>query len=391
VAAASDPSRARRIALWAIMILLLFSMVEGGSAIFLHYVTTTLAHFLVWDPDVEAAREAWEAAPGNWDNEIGWPSPRDSVSLPRDSSGAKMNAEFPQAARACISAYGDSFVWGDEIPMEDGWPEQLSHKLGCRVSNYGVSGYGTDQAYIRFERNAWDEAPIVLLGIFPEDVMRNVNQYRGFTGYPVNPSWLKGRYVLHRDGGLQWLHRPRIDEAGYLRLIGEPASVIPNDFLLPDTRDGPVTLRFPYTLALTRLLLKPRVWARLTGRPTWTNFYRPDHPSGALSLTVAIVEAFARTAEQRGESVLVVMLPGESSFRARAKFGEPEYLPLLTALAARHIEVFDTGPALLTALGPRSSCDLYVHPACDGHYGVFGSGVVADVVMQELRRRGLVK
>jgi hypothetical protein len=346
------------------MILLLLSALEGGSALFLNYVTTGLfAHFLVWEPDVKAARKVWQAAAGNWDDEIGWPSPRDSVSLPRDSSGAKMNAEFPHVGHACISAYGDSFVWGDEIPLQDGWPEQLSHKLGCRVANYGVSGYGTDQAYIRFKRNASDKAPVVLLGIFPEDVLRNVNQYRGFTGYPVNPSWLKGRYVLDRDGTLQWLHRPRIDEAGYLRLIREPASVVPNDYFLPDTRDGPVSLRFPYTLTLARVLLMPRVWVRLTGRPNWANFYRADHPSGALPLTVAIAEAFARTAEQRGESALVVMLPGASSFRTRAKFGQPEYLPLLTALAAKHIEVFDTLPALLTALGPRGYCDLYAHPA----------------------------
>src|SRR5262249_31542940 len=158
--------------------------------------------------------------------------------------------------------------------------------------------------------------------------------------YPVSPSWLKGRYVLDRDGRLQWLQRPRIDEAGYLRLIREPASVVPNDWLLPDTRDGPVSLRFPYTLVLARVLLMPRAGVRLPARPTWADFFRGDHPSGALALTVAIAEAFARTAEQRGERALVVMLPGASSFRARARFGEPEYLPLLTALAARHIEAF---------------------------------------------------
>ena len=33
---------------------------------------------------------------------------------------------------------------------QDGWIERLSHKLGCRVANYGVDGYGTDQAYVRF-------------------------------------------------------------------------------------------------------------------------------------------------------------------------------------------------------------------------------------------------
>ena len=46
--------------------------------------------------------------------------------------------------------------------LADGWVEQLSRKLGCRVANYGVSGYGTDQAYVRFQRitqvRPWAEA-----------------------------------------------------------------------------------------------------------------------------------------------------------------------------------------------------------------------------------------
>jgi hypothetical protein len=85
-------------------------------------------------------------------------------------------------------------------------------------------------------------------------------------------------------------------------------------------------------------------------------------------------------------------LPSASSFRARAKFGEPEYAPLLAALAARQIEVFDLAPALLAALEQNSYCALYTAPAdCTGHFGATGSGVVADAVIAELRRRGLVK
>ena len=38
------------------------------------------------------------------------------------------------------------------------------------------------------------------------------------------------------------------------------------------------------------------------------------------------------------------------------------------------IGAFDTGPALLAALGSRSYYDLYVSPAeCSGHYGVAGA------------------
>jgi len=133
------------------------------------------------------------------------------------------------------------------------------------------------------------------------------------------------------------------------------------------------------------------LWERITGRPSWADFYRADHRSGALALTAAIVEAFVRESERRGKRVLIVMLPGASSFRARAEFGQPEYAPLIAALAARKIEVFDPSSALLIALGQRSYCELYITPAeCNGHFGIEGSRVIADVVMAELRRRRLV-
>jgi hypothetical protein len=381
----------RRVLLWLILILILLGGMDGLSAIFLKFVLTSTAHFLVWNPYIDASK-VWAAAGGNWDDELGWPSPGDAVAPPRDQTGAKYNPDFSQSEYPCASAYGDSFVWGDDIPLTDGWIEQLSRKLGCRVANYGVSGYGTDQAYVRFLHLRQDEAPVTLLGIFPENIVRNVNQYRGFLGYSPSPTGLKGRFVLAGEGQLEWIHRPRIDEKGFVDFLHDPANLLPHEYLLPDTPDGPVTLRFPYTLTVARVALMPRLRVRLTGRPSWADFYRPDHRSGALALTTAIADAFVREAEQRGKRALIVILPDASSFRARAEFGRPEYAPLVAALATRKIGVFDPSSALLSALGQRSYCELYVAPAdCNGHFGIEGSRIVAEVVMAELRRRRLVK
>jgi hypothetical protein len=385
-----QPSTFRRVLFWLISILILLAVIESFSALFLKFVLGSTAHFLVWNPDIDASK-VWAAASGNWDDELGWPSPSDAVSPPRDRTGAKYNPDFAQSEHPCASAYGDSFVWGTDIPLADGWVEQLSRKLGCRVANYAVEMYGTDQSYVRLQRIRQDEAPVTLLGIFPENIMLNVNQYRGFLGYSPSPTGLKGRFVLDGEGRLQWIHRPRIDEKGFLDFLRDPASLLPHEYLLPDTPDGPVTLRFPYTATLARFALMPRLRVRITGRPSWADFYRADHPSGALALTAALVEAFVRESEHRGKRALIVMLPGASSFRARAEFGQPEYAPLIAALTARKIEVFDPTGALLSALGQRSHCELYIVPAdCNGHFGIEGSRIVADVVMAELRRRGLV-
>src|SRR5262249_20093976 len=157
-------------------------------------------------------------------------------------------------------------------------------------ANYGVNSYGTDQCLVRFRRNQNDEAPVVLLGIFPEDVMRNVNQYRALMGYDPQPAWLKGRFVRDGAGGLVWVARPHVDAEAFARLNRRPVEFLPDEFLLPNTSDGPITLGFPYVYAAMRLLTAPRVWSRLTGHPLWSRFFDPDHASGALPLTVALVE-----------------------------------------------------------------------------------------------------
>jgi hypothetical protein len=385
-----SPSAARAAAFWTILVLLVAVLVEGSAAAICWFVVSPRTPDLVWSPDLNRASMNWAAAAGA-DDEIGWPSPATLTQPPYDASGAKYNAEFPQPGHACASAYGDSFVFGADVPAQDGWIERLAHLLGCRVANYGVNAYGTDQALIRFRRNRDDEAPLVLLGIFPENVLRNVNQYRALMGYDLHPLSVKGRFVLDTMGALAWVPRPRLDAESFVRLNRAPADVLPHEYFLPDTRDGPVTLRFPYTLALLRILAMPRIWTHVSGRPSWSGFFAADHPSGALPLTAAIAEAFAREAAGRGKRVLVVIFPGGNSFRLRPRDGAFEYAPLVAALANQGIDVFDAGAALAAVLGGRNYCELYTRPdSCGGHFSGLGSSLLADAAAAELRRRGLV-
>ena len=385
-------SAARRLSMWLILIALVAAIAEGGSFVALRAIKHSPARFLVWDPDLTQLPKIWADAAGQWDEDLGWPAPRDATAPPRDHTGAKLNTDFPEPGTACAAAYGDSFVWGEEVAPAEGWIEQLSRLIGCRVSNYGVSGYGTDQSFVRFHRNTGEAAPVVILGIFAENVVRNVVDYRSFLGQAPHPLWLKGRFRLDTAGALVWSARPKLDAAGFIALHREPKRILPHGYALPDTRDGPVSIRFPYTIAALRIAMAPRVLTRLTDRPSWADFFDRDHPSGALLLTTAILEAFAREVRERGKHPLVVMLPGASDFRAQVKFGAFQYRPLVEAMTTRKVEVFDAGPALRAALGARSPCELYVQPAdCSGHYGVAGGAIVAQVVAAELRRRGWVK
>jgi hypothetical protein len=83
--------------------------------------------------------------------------------------------------------------------------------------------------------------------------------------------------------------------------------------------------------------------------------YAAGHPSGALRLMTAICEAFAELAKARGKRPLIVMLPLAASFRKHANDGQFEYAPLVAALRAKGIEVFDPGTAMLDVVAGRSA------------------------------------
>ena len=85
---------------------------------------------------------------------------------------------------AVISFFGDSYTYGYP-EIESSWPYLLEKKLKKPVLNFGVRGYGTDQAYLKFEKKYVGsiKAPYVCLVVMPENIARimNVTGIGGFT------------------------------------------------------------------------------------------------------------------------------------------------------------------------------------------------------------------
>ena len=53
-----------------------------------------------------------------------------------------------------VAAFGDSFVHGDEVDDQANWPAVLERsRPDLEVLNFGASGYGPDQALLRWERD----------------------------------------------------------------------------------------------------------------------------------------------------------------------------------------------------------------------------------------------
>jgi len=378
------PERRRLAELWKYLFLVVVTLVpiEVASAIAgrmlaargLFYVTPDLAD---WADYLERR-----------DPLLGWPPPSAFGQQAYDATGSRPIPRFPDPARTpdCVATFGDSFTFGDEVGPEHAYPNVLSDLLGCRVGNYGVPGYGTDQAYLRFRERVRDGARVAVLGHWSEDVIRNVNRYRGFLA--GNALGFKPRFLAHADGRLELLPMPDLDADQVAHLADHP-ELLPHEYFFPGGPSGVARLDFPFTLAIARLFQHYRMRAWMHDEPSYAQFYAPDHASGALEVTVAILRAFVRDAHERGQGAVVVLIPDEKDLRWAIAGRALPYAPLADALRAAGIEHPDVAEGMLRHLAGRDPCDLFT--TCGhGHFNPEGYAELARIVGTWIREHDLL-
>lgn len=150
-----------------------------------------------------------------YDSLLGWiPRPNFSSETRmyhHDNNGIRVimpNKEYsknPNDNTLRIALFGDSYVRGSEVPYEHTWGFYLEDTLkkkgiNAEVINFGVDGYGTDQAFLRWKTLGKKFSPhIVILGFQPENTKRNVNLIRPIysprTGFPFS----KPRFILKKN------------------------------------------------------------------------------------------------------------------------------------------------------------------------------------------------
>jgi len=109
-----------------------------------------------------------------------------------------------------IAAFGDSFVHCDEVGFEESWPYLLERQLGSKfeVLNFGIGGYGTGQAFLRYQRMGVNFKPdIVIIGFVFDDIKRNVNIFRFLLNPATGVPFSKPRFIFS-EGKLKLLRNP---------------------------------------------------------------------------------------------------------------------------------------------------------------------------------------
>jgi hypothetical protein len=249
----------------------------------------------------------------------------------REFSVARTNA-------ARVVAVGDSYTFGQCAEDDETFPAVLEARLpDTEVLNFGVMGYGQDQALLRMRRDGLRYRPdVVVFGFHSSDMPRNLLRFRDYG---------KPRFRLGEDG-----------------LVLENVPV-----------PGPEAYR---------RLWPPRLWNYVVlGRD---GFHRERRARRAetLALSRAIVHRMAEEAEAAGAHLAVVYLPRTGDLRREGRYGWGWFERLCEGEKPAPFLCVDPTPRFRELLPTREA----VREHFDCHYSPLLYGAIGEETADALLR-----
>jgi hypothetical protein len=374
---------------------LLVGVAELLSYTFLSLDVRAIRWRVYWPPAISEAE--FGAYLRTRDAFLGWPT-KAFLKTHADADGARLspaNGRFGSTP-VCVSTYGDSFTYSDEVGHDDAWPNLLAEHLRCRVKNYGVSGYGIDQAVLRFRNNVKDNANLTILGFYVVDVTRNMNQWR-YLMNGADPLSFKPSFAWTSNGELAVEPIPVNSYDDFLRTIENPADVLTAEHYLPDAPALPAPLRakFPYTLSLAYFVkkhildelrlesLSSSVQLRDWDYPPWYDTEDGPWPV-TIALNTGIVGEFAQECRRRERRCVVLVVPDVRSIRLVQKEGRNELEQFLQPIE-QYLEVWSTVEFFARQTERLGVCYYFgEHRDCWGHFNPDGYALLAGFVAEQI-------
>ncbi len=322
-----------------------------------------------------------------FDPELGWSIRPLGVSADgrfrANAAGLRADREYaplPPEGKIRIAAFGDSFTHGATTNSQT-WCAQLEAlDQRLEVMNFGVNGYGPDQAWLRYETGGGAAARprIVLIGLMVENILRSVSVYRPAYYHETNSAVVKPRCRVGEDGSLEWVRLTERDPRELKR----------------DVETGAILERLRRTDYWVRRL--PRAYER--SALYWSSTMRMldsvrensgrdpceyylDAQSEPYRVSRAILERFNEDALRNGaDRVVVLFFPDEAALYGISAGQARCWSGFLRDLSGEGVETLDLTDMLLEAfraIGPRA---LFA----DNHYSARGNAIVAEAVHRRL-------
>ncbi len=363
---------------WILLLALTLGTAELTCCATFHFFKKrfTFFDFNKYFPDKVATRITFE----HYHPEFGW----DNNTYPTPWGERPRSVEYH---KSLIAAFGDSFTQCYQVGDNETWEERLSVLLQANVYNFGVGGYGPDQACLKFlSLFPKVRTPIVILGLTTENINRIVNVYRPFYYQDPRIKMPKPRFILSRDR-LLLLPNPlrSLNEIGNLQDAYFLSQMGQNDFWF--NRDKYPELKFPYL----KILFNKRIWLEMIHarkgdkvsdmipRP-YANLWKDAEPT---ALMLQILGSFAAAAKDQGAIPIIMIAPFKGEVIDKFKNGSRSdgEKKILGFCWDHNILVFDS----IEALANRAHSISEIESFFEDHVSPKGNRIMAEALYDFLK------
>jgi len=320
---------------------------------------------------------------------LGWrPKPHTRTEEVRiNSQGIRADHDYAQTVKpelVRVSAFGDSFTFGNEVANEETWERQLeSRDPRFEVLNFGVGAYGLDQAYLRYLHEGIPfNSDIVVIGFMTENIHRNLNVFRPFyhSSYSDN-IYTKPRFLLE-NGHFTLLKNPLATIEDYRRFVTNDEAVLREI----GTHDYFYQIKYragPMDWLPSARLIKITTWSvKKWLNPVLTKEGSYAVSSEAFPLTTRIFDEFYCAALQHASLPVIVIYPALPDLDRQRNHQRKQYEPMLEHFHTkgfRYVDLLDAFVAYDPTL-PQNQINVGKW----GHYSPLGNTIVATYLQHYL-------
>ena len=283
----------------------------------------------------------------------------------------------PSPGRLRIAIFGGSYTEGT---FEGGWWRVLESELNrngipAEVLNFGVAGYGMDQAYLRWKRDGAPYRPqIVIFGFCVGNSYDNLNLIRMIKDPDTSIPFAKPRFVIEGED-LRLINSPTPAPSGMAAIIANPAAWplsardffwVPQDFQMAWWRRSLLAALAEAKFSAKSRLVSPESFYQMAGEPA--------------QLALRITAKFQAEAQVAGSAFLVAHLPHVTELEAWKAKGRFPHEELYAAVKSR-TPVISPERAMLAACGDKPPRPFF----SDGHYSAEFQAVVGKEIASFIR------
>ncbi|MGE0269369.1 MAG: SGNH/GDSL hydrolase family protein [Candidatus Omnitrophota bacterium] len=268
-----------------------------------------------------------------------------------------------------VAAFGDSFVFGDYQPEHTIWTHFLEKSMGqLEVLNFGVSGYGLGQSYLRYLKDGLRYNPdvvifnYILLGprdeVVSEVSKENRLNLKHSAFYRVQLREEDGHLLTHAVTPFDYFHRPFMREQLEKILGFDPQK----SFLSSDL----------FRFSNTALVVKYMIWSNIARGKTI------EYKDNDIQLNVLLLDNLLSVARANNSQVI---------FFCAGNFSElPEAVRRKLFEYKDRVEYIDSQRALEAKFAEKNvKRENLLNPT--NHYNALGNVYYAEVIMRFLAGR----